>query len=446
MATLRPQLHRLLAEAKESRTLAQLEALGEAGAAEEPPANAVVEVSLEAGASPSRRLLAAALLDYVLRLDPLVGEVRVEGFEPAVLEELSSRLPLDHADSSRPTDFSLKVGGSGDCDLTLDAGGWLAALGEAIEFDEERVLNPIGPLAAACLGTGEVFKALFAASYPGALAVSRFEPALGRFSFYDYGSAEFGPELSALKIDATLLGLGGVGAGVLRALAVLRAHLHGRLRLIDHDVLDLHSLNRVTYATVEQAVDGAEKATCAKAYLDAACPQLRVLAHSEEFDQFKRGLSPRRSERRYETLITALDSDEVRHAAQRELPQVLIDGSTGLDLNVRVERVVFGQWGCLGCTRQAPPPVIEEAEGCGHFIDPRAPSVSFLAALPGTLAASELIKEAMRAEGSLRGEFQHVFYGAPNPEICSEPARREDCLVGCMNADWLAAYEAKYAA
>jgi hypothetical protein len=114
---------------------------------------------------------------------------------------------------------------------------------------------------------------------------------------------------------------------------------------------------------------------------------------------------PEASRRRSEVLITALDSDEIRHAAQRELPRVLIDGSTGRDLNMRIERVQLGKWGCLGCTSQAPAPTVERDDGCGTFADPRAPSVSFLAALPGILAAAELIKETMGdGDAGLRGE------------------------------------------
>jgi molybdopterin/thiamine biosynthesis adenylyltransferase len=438
----------MLAEKGESRTLAQMEVMAELDG-DQPLAHSTVELSLVPGAGASRRLLATALLDYLLRLDPLVSEVRVEGFEHVVIEELATRLPLEQRSSpaSAPADLAIAIGaGGGDCDLRLDAGGWVASVGASIDFDEERVLNPIGPLAAACLGSAEAFKDLFEMSFPAAPVAARFRPGTGTFCFYDYSADGTGPALDDLEIDASLLGLGGVGAGVVRALAVLGPHLHGLLRLIDHDRLDVHSLNRVTYATVHQATERSPKVACANTFLRAACPDLDVVPHPEDFDQFKRNLAPRRAERRYEVLITALDSDEIRHAAQRELPRVLIDGSTGRDLNMRIERVQLGEWGCLGCTRQAPAPTVERDDGCGSFADPRAPSVSFLAALPGILAAAELIKETMGdGDAGLRGEFQHVFLAAPNTDMRSEPARRQDCRCRCFDAGVLQAYAQKYA-
>ena len=49
------------------------------------------------------------------------------------------------------------------------------------------------------------------------------------------------------------------------------------------------------------------------------------------FSEFKRLLSPRRNDRHYEVIVTALDDDDVRHEVQRELPRVLVDAATGRD-------------------------------------------------------------------------------------------------------------------
>jgi hypothetical protein len=82
-----------------------------------------------------------------------------------------------------------------------------------------------------------------------------------------------------------------------------------------------------------------------------------------------------------------------------------IAGST-----VTVERVLLGEWGCLGCTRQGDDAA---ADGnCDELPDTRAPSVSFLSNLPGILACGELAKEALGGGGALRGAFHHIFiYG-----------------------------------
>lgn len=441
---LRPRLHHELLAAGDSRTLAQLEHLGVPPGEE--PDGAVVAITLPTDAGPSRQELAAALIDYTLRLDPLITEVRVSGLDGAVAEEIATRLPLELVEpSAARADLVVAVGASAHADLVLDAGGWVASVGEELPFEDGRVLNPIGPLAAACLGTAEIFKILFASSFPDSRGTRRFLPAAGRFSCFDYDGAH-GPDLEKMRIDAYLLGLGGVGAGAVRVLGGLGPHLDGGVALIDHDRLDLTNLNRVTFATLVEAHSGGFKVHSAARHLRAMCPDLDVVPHAEEFDRFKRTLAPRRGDRRYDVLITALDDDEVRHAAQRELPRVLIDGSTGRDFNARVERVVFGEWGCLGCTRRGAPAVHDDPDGCGNIADPRAPSLSFLAAFPGILAAGELVKEALGIEATLRGEFQHIFYAGPNPDLRSEPARRPDCAVGCSDTGWLDAYRKKYAA
>jgi molybdopterin/thiamine biosynthesis adenylyltransferase len=438
----RPSLHRELVAAGDSRTLAQLERLG-LPAGEEPDGS-VVAISLPPEAEASRRLLASALLDYTLRLDPLVREVRLEGFEPWVVEELRIRFPLEIVEAGQTgVDLTVAVGRGAEADLSIDAGGWICSLGEQLDLPEDPGTNPLGPLAGACLGAGEIFKALFASSYPE--GGRRFRTAEGLFSCFDYDAGQ-GPALSDVTIDAHLLGLGGVGAGVIRVLSGLGPRLLGSLALIDRDYLDLTNLNRVTYATLAEARAKEPKALVAAARLLTTCPNLSVDPRLEELDAYCRSLGPRRSERTYDVLLTALDNDEARHSAQRELPRVLIDGSTGTDFNARVERIVFGEWGCLGCTRQTPPPSVPDPAGCGNIADPHAPSVSFLAAFPGVLAAGELIKEALGGEAALRGEFQHIFHGGPNPELRAEPARREDCLVGCHDdSPALDVYRRKYA-
>jgi hypothetical protein len=80
---------------------------------------------------------------------------------------------------------------------------------------------------------------------------------------------------------------------------------------------------------------------------------------------------------------------------------------------------------------------------CDAPADDHAPSLSFLSAFPGILAAGEVIKEAMGA-GSLRGHFDHVFRYGPNPEMVGIPAVRADCQVGCNRPSKLDQYAQKY--
>jgi len=87
-----------------------------------------------------------------------------------------------------------------------------------------------------------------------------------------------------------------------------------------------------------------------------------------------------------------------------ELPRILIDGPTGRDMNARVERVEFGQYGCLGCSRHSSTSASDVDVDCDEPPDDCAPSLSFVSSLPGILAAGETIKEAMGC-GQLRGSL-----------------------------------------
>jgi hypothetical protein len=438
MLVARPRLHELVDPAN-SRTLAQLRTLDVDVERARTTSGRSVAIVLGVDATPSQRLLARALLDSVLRLDPLVTEVQLEGFEERVLIELEQRLPLElHSLPSHSVDYTIAIGAEiTQADLMVDGTGWIIDLGGRIE-DQLGLMNPVGPLAAAALGAGEVFKALFALSYPDAAASRCFEAASGRFSFFDYMPDGQSPALTPVEIDAFLVGAGGVAAGTITALGELGPHISGSLRLIDHDLLARDSLNRVSYARWRSAVNRAGKVGEAKFYLDARLANLNVGEYPMRFSEclatdldnysgplaaqrslagieaqsdqhvaevetrrlyrhadlpraqgsFKRLLSPRRSDRRYEVIMTALDDDDVRHEVQRELPRVLVDAATGRDANCRVERVLLGEWGCLGCTRH-PAPARAMAEGvrngeCGSFPDEHAPSVSFLSALRGS--------------------------------------------------------------
>jgi hypothetical protein len=447
MLVVRPRLHALIDPA-DSRTLAQLQALDVDPEQAAATAGRTVAITLGAAATPSQQLLARALLDSVLRLDPLVAEVRLDGFDERVLAGLEQRLPLETGGSpSGNVDYTIAVATPATgADLVLDAAGWLVDLGGKID-DQPGPLNPIGPLAAAALGAAETFKALFGLSYPDAPATRRFDAASGRFSFFDYAHDGQSPALTPVEIDAFLAGAGGVAAGTITALGELGRQISGSLRLIDHDLLDSHSLNRVSYARWASAVNQASKVAEAKFYLDARLPNLTVTAHPESFSDFKHHLAPRRSERRYDLIVTALDNDDVRHEVQRELPRVLVDAATGRDANCRVERVLLGEWACLGCTRRPPPPPTDGGEGdgeCGSFPDEHAPSVSFLSALPGILAAGELLKQAQGGAGSLRGAFEHVFTYGPNADLTHEMAPSAGCAVGCGKPSVLGAYRTKY--
>lgn len=437
MITLVPRLHAMVGSAA-SRNVAQLRELGV-----EPSARSVrIGVTVGASPGPAQWLLTATLVDMLLRLDPLVGAVIVDGADAAtesMATELGVCLPLALEERGRPADFSVGVG-IGGFDLMIDGAGWIATIGEPAAISDDG--NPVGPLTAAAFGAAEVFKWAFAAVYPDRAQLVEMVPWRGRFSAFSYDLDSVSPPLPDVRISTTLVGTGGVGAGFIRTVAALGLRVAGTLDLVDDDVLTTHNLNRVSYATLAGAEAGADKVAEAKSYLQRKCPNLAVADHAEKFAAFK-ARTPRRADRLYDVIVTGLDDDQVRWEVQRDLPRILIDGSTGKDLVARVERVEFGRYGCLGCSRRPSPAAVGGHQACDVAPDPYAPSLSFVSALPGILAAGEVLKEALGG-GGLRGHFDHVFRYGPNPDLSGTPAIRGDCQVSCGKPSKLDQYRKKY--
>jgi molybdopterin/thiamine biosynthesis adenylyltransferase len=410
----------------------------------EPGKNAAtIAVIVDPSASPGRWLLATSLVDLLVRLDPLVARVVIDApgrGEQSLAAELGMRVPLFIEESGAPVDISIGVGTDvGSTDLLVDGAGWLAAIDAGVEAEDDG--NPVGPLAAAALGAGEAFKRAFELIYPVPAARLQLVPWRGVFSLYSYAFDRASPSIADVVIDATLVGTGGVGAGFLRVIAELGRRVSGSLVLVDADILTTHNLNRVSYATMESALAGALKVEVAESWLRRFCPNLAVTGYPEDFDRYRRRLAVRREDRKYDVIVTGLDNDQARWEVQRDLPRILIDGSTGKDMVARVERVEFGQYGCLGCTRRTLPS--DDTANCDDPPDEHAPSLSFLSAFPGILAAGEMIKDVMGA-GQLHGEFAQMFRYGPNPDTVGMAAMRDDCQVGCGRSSKIAQYRRKY--
>jgi molybdopterin/thiamine biosynthesis adenylyltransferase len=278
--------------------------------------------------------------------------------------------------------------------------------------------------------------------YPDRASTPEFGPWSGVFSLASYDVDGANPAIADVRLDTTLVGLGGVGAGFLRAMTALGPRLSGSLTLVDADELTTDNLNRVSYASLTAATSGEKKVNEAARVLRRHCPDLTVMPYPLTFEQYKQRI-PHRQDRVYDVVVTGLDNDEARWEVQRDLPRILIDGATGRDMNTRVERVEFGRYGCLGCSRHAAVVRNDADENCDAPPDVRAPSLSFLSSFPGILAAGEVIKEAQGA-GQLRGGFDHIFRYGPNPDQRGTPAFRGDCSVGCGRPSKVAQYRAKY--
>jgi molybdopterin/thiamine biosynthesis adenylyltransferase len=376
----------------------------------------------------------------LLRLDPLVGEVVIDMPGEQDLEwaaELARRVPFELVDVNVLPEYCVGVGEVDEAALLVDGAGWLAGVRATVEAKDDG--NPVGPLAAAALGAAEVFKLAFSEVHPEPLTAPEFHEWSGVFSLSSYAFDLANPAMGPVNLDTTLVGLGGVGAGVLRVIVALGSRVTGSLALVDADVLTLHNLNRVSYSSIQAAEAGTYKVNEAIRFLQMHCPNLTVTGFRETYGVFK-SRTPLRKDRRYDVVVTGLDNDEARWEVQRDMPRILIDGATGGHMNSRIERVEFGRYGCLGCTRQM---TRVPEEDCDAPPDSRAPSLSFLSSFPGILAAGEMIKEAQGTR-QLRGSFDHVFRYGPNPDLRGMPGSRIDRTVGCSRSAKIDQYRLKY--
>lgn len=415
MLVVTPKLHDLVGSAA-SRTVAQLHEMG----VEPGDRQVSIGVILPSAHDKAPCLLAETLIDLVLRLNPLIGKVIIDAPElvgESIASELATRLPIECENRVCTPDYVITIGcAATGADLVVDGVGWLASIGTAI--DERGDGNPIGSLGAATLATAEVFKWAFREIDRGRADALQLTPWSGIFSLLSYDEDGVSPAIADIRLDATVIGLGGVGAGFVRAMSALGDRVSGSLDLVDEDVLTTHNLNRVSYATLAGARSGAYKVDEAVKLLRRSCERLTVTPYPMKFDRSSRRI-PRREDRIYDVIVTGLDNDDARWEVQRDLPRLLIDGATGRDMNARVERVEFGRYGCLGCSRHRPA-VADDDRNCDDPPDVLAPSLSFLSSFPGILAAGEVIKEAM-ATGQLRGNFDHSFRYGPNPDMRTMP-------------------------
>lgn len=188
--------------------------------------------------------------------------------------------------------------------------------------------NPIGALAAACLGTSQAF--LYLLNEPRSLMP--FEISLFNHEIGPPGSLDIGPPLPVepVVIDAFLVGCGAVTNGW--AYTIKRLPVMGRLRAIDRQ--SLRGENLGPYVAVGRCSVGRPKAEIIR---DLLQPTISVTPYADEWELFKirleHGLTVPR------LIIAGLDNVMTRHSVQRLWPESLVDmAAGGLTSQVIVKR------------------------------------------------------------------------------------------------------------
>lgn len=195
---------------------------------------------------------------------------------------------------------------------------------------------PFGPYIAACLGVSEVFRAV-------RVDGDRYPPP--KAAFYSGWTNRTMPELNptgpsrldALSLDASLGGVGAVGAAWMHAIWATQA-VSGRVMCADadRDGIDTSSLNRGVLFTASNL--GMQKAETASAAVSSSEVEWRPFSNKLEALQGRPPLT-----------IVAVDSNRARSDIQGQYPFPLLFAST-LDLRAEIIRCDPTDGGpCMRC-------------------------------------------------------------------------------------------------
>jgi hypothetical protein len=238
---------------------------------------------------------------------------------------------------------------------TINSSGWVARLAtgncksEALYWRPEKP-NPLGSLAAACLGAGAAFMAIVGRPMTSLIETSLFAHQSGA-----PGTLMTGPPLpdSPLPIDAFLVGCGAVTNGW--AYAVKRLPLTGKLEAVDRQSLREENLG--SYVAAGRDGVGKKKAVLIRALLS---PAIRVTERPDQWEFFKIRIS--HGLQVPPLIVAGLDNVTTRHSVQRLWPETLIDmASGGLESQVIVKHK-SGDGQCLLNALNVPPDEIHWAD------------------------------------------------------------------------------------
>jgi hypothetical protein len=372
-------------------------------------------------------------------------------------------------------DAILSVGTQGCGDLpwtVVNSNGWVARVSSCGENLPEEIdqSNPIGALAAACLGVSEVFKrlVLLRPKRGGLLPATSF-------SFLNYCKSDHpGPQLPAnIPLDAVLIGVGAIGNGIVHLLD--RLQVSGKLTIVDFQ--NIQSENWGTYLLLGPESFNKSKVQWAQDILKSKMtivPQhCKVEAYVAECG--KSVPFPR-------FVVNALDNIPARRAVQALWPDQIIDGAIGPTSCEVTLHPWPGDLSCLLCDFEEPAaparqiqlaatglradrldqpdsPITAEdvatapserrqwlqqqigksvcsvvSEGVLSELSSRehpngfAPSAPFVACLSACMVVAELVRHVMGWPAALATGFQFDALVGPANGVFKRHARKSDCM------------------
>ncbi len=252
-------------------------------------------------------------------------------------------------------DAILSIGKTARPDLpwtVINSQGWLArASSRSSSLPADcHFANPVGALAASCLGVAEVFKRLIHLKETRGRLVDGLI-----FSLYSYRcqDGDPGPALPAeLPLDILLVGAGAIGNGIIHLLDELPTSGHAC-------VVDAQRFRDENLGTC--LLIGPDDLDVAKAIFAEKLLGRRLSASGfhEDLETFQHRLG---TEIRFPRIVlNALDDIDARHTAQKLWPDLILDGAIG-DFPCQVARHHWGDdSACIICLFRHPPGPAAEA-------------------------------------------------------------------------------------
>jgi molybdopterin/thiamine biosynthesis adenylyltransferase len=227
---------------------------------------------------------------------------------------------------------------------TINSNGFLARVtsGAADIPGPCDVYNPIGSLAAACLGIGEVFKRLIRLKDERGTVLNGFS-----FSLRNYGEgpSDYGPTIPAsLPHDLLVVGAGAIGNGIIHLIS--RLPVSGTVTLVDREEYGPENLG----TCVLLAPKDVEKPKAARLASILNSCGVRANGFAGSFELYAHNL-----QQFPQVVLNGLDNIDVRHEVQRTLwPNIIIDGAIG-DFMCQVSTHPWpDDTACLICLFQQP--------------------------------------------------------------------------------------------
>lgn len=284
--------------------------------------------------------------------------------------------------------IEVHIGGATDVgDFSVAGQGWLVFMGDDSWKSLSTELNPIGPIAAACFATAEVYRRLYVAD-------AAFHPFV--FSAFDYSldSRSNPPFPSRLHLPRTYIaGTGAVGMALLLTLLCAPGVTSPEgIFAVDFDPLEDTNINRCILALIK---DIGELKTDV---IGARVPWQTLNLHLTNATWGDFVNDPQHCEARlFEYVLSCVDKYQARRSVQYDrVPKLLLTAGTS-DFLLSVSRhALHADLSCGICyqARDATPACAIASNGTQQaFEAPIDPSIGFVSVLAGMLLGAEFLKE-----------------------------------------------------